>query len=115
LVQNRKKKALMTQEEADMEEVCRLAAEGEKVTDPALLKRIQELTERIKAASGRNFSLGAEVIPDRRGPIDEDGRRELTLDQMDLLRRGDARLVDPETGEEYVLVPVAEYRRLTGQ
>jgi hypothetical protein len=111
----RKKKELMTQEEADMEEVCRLAAEGKKVTDPALLKRIQELTERIKAASGRDFSLGTEVFRDRRGPIDEDGRRELTLDQRGLLRRGDARLVDPETGAEYVLVPVAEYKRLTGQ
>jgi hypothetical protein len=50
-----------------------------------------------------------------RGPVDEDDERELTLAQMDLLRRGDARLVDPETGEEYVLVPVAEYKRLTGR
>ena len=50
-----------------------------------------------------------------RGPTDEVGVRELTPDQMSLLRRGDARLVDPETGEQYVLVPVAEYKRLTGQ
>ena len=39
----------------------------------------------------------------------------LALAQMDLLRRGDSRLVDPETGEEYVLVPVAEYKRLSGR
>src|SRR5688572_23447908 len=65
----RKERELMTQEEADMEEVCRLAAEGKKVTDPALLKRIQELTERIKAASGHESSLGTEAILDGRGPI----------------------------------------------
>ena len=38
----------------------------------------------------------------------EEQERELTLAQRDLLRRGDARLVDPETRVEYVLVPVAE-------
>ncbi len=110
-----KKTETITQEETDMEEVCRLAAEGQKVTDPALLKRIQVRTERIKAASGRVFGFGTKAIRDMRGPIDEDGERELTLDQMALLRRGDARLVDPETGEEYVLVPVAEYKRLVGK
>ncbi len=110
-----KKTETITQEETDMEEVCRLAAEGQKVTDPALLKRIQDRTERIKAASGRVFSFGTKAIRDMRGPIHEDGERELTLDQMALLRRGDARLVDPETGEEYVLVPVAEYKRLVGK
>lgn len=31
--------------QADMEEVCRLMAEGKKVTDPELLKRIQERSE----------------------------------------------------------------------
>jgi hypothetical protein len=31
--------------QADLEEVCRLIAEGKKVTDPDLLKRIQERSE----------------------------------------------------------------------
>jgi hypothetical protein len=30
---------------ANLEEVCRLVAEGKKVTDPDLLKRIQERSE----------------------------------------------------------------------
>ena len=111
----RKKQETMTQEEADMEEVCRLAAEGKKVTDPELLKRIQERARRIKAASGPDFSSGAKDLRDMRGPIGQDRGRELTPEQMDLLRRGDARLVDPETGEQYVLVPEAEYKRLTGK
>ncbi len=110
-----KENETITQEEADMEEVCRLAAEGKKVTDPGLLKRIQERTERARARSGSVFSFGTKAIRDSRGAIDEEGGRELTLDQMDLLRRGDARLVDPETGEEYVLVPLAEYKRLVGE
>jgi hypothetical protein len=104
-----------TQEQADIEEVCRLAAEGKKATDPALLKRIQERADQAKAASNRAFNFGAKAIREIRGPLDEDDARELTLAQMDLLRRGDARLVNPETGEEYVLVPVAEYKRLAGQ
>jgi hypothetical protein len=31
--------------ESDLEEVCRLIAAGEKVTDPELLKRIQQRSE----------------------------------------------------------------------
>jgi hypothetical protein len=31
--------------QADLEEVCRLIAEGKKVTDPDLLKRIEERSE----------------------------------------------------------------------
>ncbi len=108
------KPTTVDQERADMEEVCRLAAEGKRVTAPELLKRIQERTERAKAASKHPFSYSVKVIRDMRGPLDEDQERELTLSQMDLLRKGDARLVDPETGEEYVLVPVAEYKRLRG-
>lgn len=104
-----------TQDQADIDEVCRLAAEGQRVTDPELLKRIQERFARAKAASNRDFCFSVKAIRDMRGPLDEDQERELTLDQMALLRRGDARLVDPETGEEYVLVPVAEYKRLRGR
>ena len=103
------------QEQADLQEVCRLAAEGRKVSDPDLLRRIQERSARAKAASNRPFSFGTKAIREVRGPIGEDDERELTLAQMELLRRGDARLVDPETGEVYVLVPVAEYKRLSGR
>ncbi len=105
---------LSDQERSDLEEVCRLAAEGKKVTDPELIKRVQARSDRAKAASGRPFSFGTQAIREMRGPLDEDQERELTLAQMDLLRKGDARLVDPETGEEYVLVSVAEYKRLRG-
>src|SRR4051794_14441563 len=93
------------QEQADMEEVCRLAAEGKKVTDPDLLKRIQERTSRAPAASNRVFTFGPKPTREMRGPFDEDDERKWTLAKMALLRKGDARLVDPETGEEYVLVP----------
>ena len=107
-------KSTATQDQADLEEVCRLAAEGKKATDPDLLKRIRDRTERARVASSRVFSFGTKAIREMRGPVDEDDERELTIAQMDLLRRGDARLVDPETGEEYILVPVAEYKRLSG-
>ena len=33
---------------ADMEEVCRLIAEGKRVTDPALLKRIYERSAEVR-------------------------------------------------------------------
>jgi hypothetical protein len=37
-------------EMADMEEVCRLIAEGKRVTDPALRKRIYERSEQVRRA-----------------------------------------------------------------
>jgi hypothetical protein len=101
-----------SQEQADLEEVLRLSAKGKKVTDPDLLQRIQVRFDWAKAQSKSRFSFGTQAIRETRGPIDEEQERELTLAQMDLLRRGDARLVDPETGEAYVLVPVVEYERL---
>ncbi len=36
--------------QTDLEEVCRLIAEGKKVTDPDLLKRIQERSEQATRA-----------------------------------------------------------------
>lgn len=102
------------QDQEDIDEICRLSAEGKRVTDPELLRRIQQRVERAKAMANRGFSFGNKAIRDMRGPLDEEQERELTLDQMHLLRKGDARLVDPETGEEYVLVPVADYKRLRG-
>jgi hypothetical protein len=35
-------------EMADMEEVCRLVFEGQRVTDPELLKRIRERSEAVR-------------------------------------------------------------------
>jgi hypothetical protein len=103
-----------TQEQADLNEVCRLAAEGKKVTDPDLPKRVRDRFVRARAESPRVLGFGSRAIREMRGALDEEQERELTLAQMDLLRNGDARLVDPETGEEYVHVPVAEYKRLRG-
>jgi len=40
--------AIPAEEMADMEEVCRLVAEGKRVTDPALLKRIYERSEEVQ-------------------------------------------------------------------
>jgi hypothetical protein len=34
--------------EADMEEVCRLVAEGKRITDPELLKRIQDRSRAVQ-------------------------------------------------------------------
>jgi hypothetical protein len=36
------------QEQADAEEVMRLVAEGKRVTDPELLRRVQERAERVR-------------------------------------------------------------------
>ncbi len=42
--------AIPTDEMADMEEVCRLIAEGKHVTDPELLERIHERAEQVQRA-----------------------------------------------------------------
>jgi hypothetical protein len=107
------KSSAADQEKADAEEVLRLLSEGKRVTDPELIRRIHERAEKARNASeptSGNFSV--EVIRELRGPLDEEQERELTMAQRDLLRNGHARLKDPDTGEEYVLVPVAEYERL---
>src|SRR5438309_2261675 len=70
-------------------------------------RRVQQRAEKIRdailATHGRqDFSV--QIIREARGPIDEEEERQLTLAQRDLLRKGDPRLVDPDTGETYVLV-----------
>ena len=40
--------AIPADELADMEEVCRLIAEGQPITDPALRKRIRERAEHVR-------------------------------------------------------------------
>jgi hypothetical protein len=42
--------AISAEEMADMEEVCRLVAEGKPVSDPALRKRIYERSEQVRRA-----------------------------------------------------------------
>ena len=42
--------AIPADEMADMEEVCRVFAEGKRVTDPALLERIHERAEQVRRA-----------------------------------------------------------------
>ena len=46
--------AIPADEMADMEEVCRLIAEGKPVTDPALLKRITSGPSRSGARCSRS-------------------------------------------------------------
>ena len=108
-------KETVTQEEADMEEVCRLVAEGKKVTDPELLERIRGVPSGPRRHPAATPASATTPSARCGGAIDLDDERELTPDQVALLRRGDARLFDPETGEEYVLVPVAEYICLRGK
>jgi hypothetical protein len=104
------------QERLDSEEVMRLVAEGKKVTDPELLKRVRERSEKAQAASGhRAGSFAVQAIRELRGPLDEEQERWLTLAQRDLLRKGELRLIDPDTGAEFVVVPAAEYDRLRGR
>ena len=43
--------------QTDLEEVCRLIAEGKKVTDPDLLKRIQERSEQATREVFEKHSL----------------------------------------------------------
>jgi len=44
-------------EMADMEEVCRLISEGQRVTDPALLKRIYERSEEVQRAIREKYGV----------------------------------------------------------
>jgi hypothetical protein len=47
----------LTQEQRDRHEVARLAAEGRRVTDPELLRRIRERAEAVRQASLREFGV----------------------------------------------------------
>jgi hypothetical protein len=55
--------------EADLEEVCRRVVEGKGITDPDLLKRIQEQSEKVQAENLRLFGvqdIGVEIIREMR-------------------------------------------------
>ena len=47
----------LTQEEADSKEVARLVAEGRKVTDPELRRRIRERSEAVQRQVFQNYGL----------------------------------------------------------
>lgn len=49
--------AIDPQEMADMEEVSRLLAEGERVTGPELLRRIRERSEAVRDEAFRKFGV----------------------------------------------------------
>lgn len=53
----------------DLVEVCRLAAEGKKVTDPDLLQRIRERSATVREEALRNFGvqdIGVQIIRELR-------------------------------------------------
>ena len=58
-----------SQEQCDMDEVSRLAAEGQKVTDPELLKRIRERSARVRDEALQEFgvqNIGVQIIRELR-------------------------------------------------
>lgn len=60
---------MITQEQDDLEEVCRLAAEGKKVSDPELLQRIREGSARVREQALRKFGvqdIGVQIIRELR-------------------------------------------------
>jgi hypothetical protein len=88
-----------------------------KPLDPEVARRVQERSERLQKEILEKHgvqNIGVQLIREARGPLDEDQERELTLAQRDLLRNGEQppRLVNPDTGETYVLLREEEYERL---
>ena len=88
-----------------------------KPLDPELVRRVQERSDRIREEILEKhgvLNIGTQLIREARGPLDEEQERELTLAQRDLLRDSEAppRLVNPDTGETYVLLSEQEYERL---
>ena len=60
---------IRSQEQADMDEVSRLASEGKKVTDPELLKCIRERSARVRDDALRKFGvqeIGVQIIRELR-------------------------------------------------
>ncbi len=88
-----------------------------KPLDPELVRRVQERSDRVRQEILEKHGvqdIGTQIIREARGPLDESQERELTLAQRDLLRGGEGppRLVNPDTGETYVLLSEEEYERL---
>ncbi|MBO0700438.1 MAG: hypothetical protein J2P46_18720 [Zavarzinella sp.] len=106
--------AVPSEELADLRAVADAVAAGRPV-DPEVARRVRDRSDRARkellAARGVQ-DISVQLIRESRGPLDAEQERELTLAQRDLLRRGELRLTDPDTGKTYVLVPEDEYDRL---
>ena len=101
---------------ADLQAITEHLTTG-KPLDPEAARRIEERsrTAREEVLRTRGVQdISAQLIREARGPLDDSQVRELTLAQRDLLRLGQLRLTDPDTGKTYVLVPEDEYLRLRG-
>ena len=88
-----------------------------KPLDPEVARRVREQSDRVRQEILEKhgvLDIGTQIIRELRGPLDEDQERELTLAQRDFLRDSDGppRLLNPDTGETYVLLSEREYERL---
>lgn len=106
----------ITTDDADAQAVIEHAMTG-KPLDPEAARRIREKAERVTEEIYQKYGLldiGTQLIREARGPLDEAQERELTLAQRDLLRdsEGPPQLLNPDTGETYVLLSEQEYERL---
>ena len=105
-----------TQTDAELEVIMDHLMTG-KPLDPELVRRIQERSNRLQQEILETHgvqNIAAQLIREARGPLDEDQEHELTLAQRDFLRNKEEplRLLNPDTGETYVLLSEAEYERL---
>lgn len=102
--------------EADSQAVIEHVVTG-KPLDPEVARRVQERSNRVRQEILDKHgiqNIGTQIIREMRGPLDQDQGRELTLGQRDLLRKGEQppKLLNPDTGETYVLLHEDEYERL---
>jgi len=106
----------ITTDDADMQAVIEYAM-TRKPLDPEVARRIREHSERVQQEILETHgvqNIAAQLIREARGPLDEAQERELTLAQRDFLRNseGPLRLLNPDTGETYVVLSEQEYERL---
>ena len=109
-------KADMPETDREMEAIIEHLTTG-KPLDPELVRRVRERSDRVRQEILEKHGvqdIGVQLIREARGPLDEAQERELTLAQRDLLRNAEEppRLVNPDTGETYVLLKEEEYERL---
>jgi hypothetical protein len=97
--------------EADAKALIEAVASGRPL-DPDVARRVRERADAVRSRLLPGRDIGTRIIRELRGPLDETQERELTLSQSDLIRKGELRLTDPDTGKVYVLVPEEEYERL---
>jgi hypothetical protein len=66
-----KSRAVDTQAQADLEEVCRLLLEGKRVTDPELARRIERRAEEGREEALRLFGvqeIAVDIVREMRDP-----------------------------------------------